>query len=77
MPVEATVPYVAFKDAGFDVKFATEKGKAPECDKLLIEGLGQKLLVRCSALMRYWFGVANEHVPCREPRKQSCRITPR
>ncbi|VUC22308.1 unnamed protein product, partial [Clonostachys rosea] len=41
---EATVPYTAFKSAGFDVQFATENGKAPACDKLLLEGLSQKIL---------------------------------
>jgi putative intracellular protease/amidase len=40
------VPYTAFKDAGFDVQFATENGNAPACDKLLLEGLSQKILVR-------------------------------
>ncbi|KPM34455.1 hypothetical protein AK830_g12115 [Neonectria ditissima] len=43
-PTEVTVPYVAFKNAGFDVQFATETGKAPECDKLLVEGFSQKIL---------------------------------
>ncbi|KAF3763640.1 class I glutamine amidotransferase-like protein [Cryphonectria parasitica EP155] len=43
-PTEAAVPYTAFKKAGFGVSFATEKGAAPACDKLLLEGLTQKLL---------------------------------
>lgn len=42
---EAAVPYAAFKSAGFDVSFATEAGKSPHGDKLLLEGLTQKLLV--------------------------------
>jgi hypothetical protein len=33
------------KTAGFDVQFATETGNAPRCDKVLLEGLTQKLLV--------------------------------
>ena len=40
------MPYEAFKKAGFDVKFATEKGAAPECDKKMLEGITRKLLVR-------------------------------
>ncbi|CAM1505945.1 Fc.00g115820.m01.CDS01 [Cosmosporella sp. VM-42] len=43
-PTETAVPYIAFKDAGFDVDFATEDGKSPECDKVLLEGLSQKIL---------------------------------
>lgn len=49
-PTEAAVPYTAFKEAGFDVSFATETGKSPLCDELLISGLTQKLLVCCPAL---------------------------
>jgi putative intracellular protease/amidase len=40
------VAYAAFKSAAFDVQFATENGKSPECDKRMCEGLTQKLLVR-------------------------------
>jgi putative intracellular protease/amidase len=40
------VPYTAFKNAGFDVKFATETGKSPQCDSKMLEGLTQRLLVR-------------------------------
>lgn len=43
---ETAVPYAAFKKAGLEVQFATENGKAPECDKKMLEGLTQKLLVR-------------------------------
>jgi len=43
-PTETAVPYAAFKKAGFEVQFATESGKTPECDKKLLEGLTQKLL---------------------------------
>ncbi|KAH7136342.1 class I glutamine amidotransferase-like protein [Dactylonectria macrodidyma] len=65
-PTEATVPYVAFKDAGFDVKFATENGKAPECDKLLIEGLGQKLLgAKKTVVQDYAKMIASEE--CQHP----------
>lgn len=44
--IEAAGPYTAFKKAGFEVSFATENGKPPLSDKLLLEGLTQKLLVR-------------------------------
>lgn len=42
---ETAVPYAAFKKAGFSVSFATEHGQSPACDKLMLEGLTQKLLV--------------------------------
>lgn len=45
-PTEVAVPYQAFKDAAFDVNFATETGKTPRCDSRMLEGLSQKLLVR-------------------------------
>ncbi|KAE9369943.1 class I glutamine amidotransferase-like protein [Stipitochalara longipes BDJ] len=43
-PTETAVPYAAFKQAGFEVQFATESGKAPECDKKMLRGITQKLL---------------------------------
>lgn len=43
--LETTLPYYAFKNAGFDVKFATEKGDAPECDPVMLRGITQRLLV--------------------------------
>lgn len=43
---ETAVPYSAFKKAGFEVIFATEKGVKPCCDEKLLKGITQKLLVR-------------------------------
>ncbi|KIN01108.1 hypothetical protein OIDMADRAFT_103782 [Oidiodendron maius Zn] len=43
-PTETAVPYTAFKKAGFEVQFATETGRAPECDKKMLQGVTQKLL---------------------------------
>lgn len=43
--VETSVPYTAFKDAGFEVQFATENGKSLQCDPKLLTGLTQKILV--------------------------------
>ncbi|KAJ6441388.1 FluG domain-containing protein [Purpureocillium lavendulum] len=43
-PTETAVPYKAFKDAGFDVSFATETGKTPRCDSRMLGGITQKLL---------------------------------
>jgi len=43
-PTETAVPYTAFKKAGFEVQFATENGKAPQCDRKMLEGITQKLL---------------------------------
>ena len=45
MGAETAVPYTQFKRAGFYVQFATENGKAPECDRKLYQGVTQKLLV--------------------------------
>lgn len=38
------MPYQAFKDAGFNISFATEAGKAPECDSKMLTGVTQMLL---------------------------------
>ncbi|KAI1188588.1 class I glutamine amidotransferase-like protein [Nemania serpens] len=43
-PTETSVPWAAFKAAGYKVSIATENGKVPECDKKMVEGLTQKLL---------------------------------
>jgi len=43
-PTETAVPYSAFKSAGYDIAFVTENGKAPECDKKMLQGVTQKLL---------------------------------
>lgn len=48
-PTETAVPYSAFKSAGYDISFVTENGKAPECDKKMLQGVTQKLLVRPSS----------------------------
>lgn len=45
-PTETAVPYTAFKTAGYHVSFVTETGNVPLCDKKMLEGLTQKLLVR-------------------------------
>ena len=42
---ETTLPYTAFKAAGYNVVFATEAGKAPACDTVLLKGITQKILV--------------------------------
>lgn len=34
-----------FKSTDYEIKFATETGKAPQCDKKMLEGFTQKLLV--------------------------------
>lgn len=44
--VETSVPWAAFKAAEYNVSIATENGKVPECDKKMVEGITQKLLVR-------------------------------
>ncbi|KAM3451662.1 hypothetical protein NHJ6243_009554 [Beauveria neobassiana] len=38
-PTETAVPYTAFRDAGFEVRFATEKGLSPLCDARMLEGI--------------------------------------
>ncbi|KAI1763670.1 class I glutamine amidotransferase-like protein [Hypoxylon sp. FL1150] len=43
-PTETAVPYHAFKEAGYEIKFATENGNSPRCDKRMLEGFTQKLL---------------------------------
>jgi len=43
-PTETAIPYAAFKEAGFEVHFATENGNAAECDSKMLRGVTQKLL---------------------------------
>lgn len=47
---ETSVPWAAFKAAEYDINIATENGKIPECDKKMVEGITQKLLVRRDSL---------------------------
>jgi putative intracellular protease/amidase len=44
-PTETAVPYTVFKNAGFSITFATEKGVPPKCDDKMLYGITQKLLV--------------------------------
>lgn len=41
---ETAVPYTMFKAIDYEVRFATEAGIAPRCDKKMLQGLTQKLL---------------------------------
>ncbi|KAK6952654.1 hypothetical protein Daesc_004944 [Daldinia eschscholtzii] len=43
-PTETAVPYTAFKNAGYQVEFATENRNQPQCDQKLLQGFTQKLL---------------------------------
>ena len=54
--VETAVPYSAFKQAGFEVQFATENGKTPECDKKMLRGITQMLLVSSRAVYLLSYG---------------------
>lgn len=45
METETAVAYTVFKEAGFQVEFATETGNAPKCDERMISGISGKLLV--------------------------------
>lgn len=47
--IETAVPWAAFKTAGYEISVATESGKVPRCDKKMVEGVTQKLLVRHGA----------------------------
>ncbi|KAL7955038.1 class I glutamine amidotransferase-like protein [Trichoderma compactum] len=51
-PTETCGPYTAFKAAGFDVSFATEAGKSPQCDTKMLEGLTQRLLGASSSVVK-------------------------
>lgn len=42
---ETAVAYTVFKEAEFQVQFATETGNAPKCDERMISGISGKLLV--------------------------------
>ncbi|TQV90072.1 ThiJ/PfpI family protein [Cordyceps javanica] len=43
-PSETAVPFTAFKEAGFQVTFATENGNVPRCDSRMLEGITQLIL---------------------------------
>ena len=43
-PTETAIPYQAFKSAGFIVHFATESGKSPRCDEMMLSGITGALL---------------------------------
>lgn len=43
-PTETAVVYVKFREAGFEITISTEKGKTPECDKRMLQGMTGKLL---------------------------------
>ena len=49
-PTETAVPFTVFREAGYEIAFATEKGEVPRCDKRMIEGWTQKILVSFHAL---------------------------
>lgn len=38
------MPFTHFKEAGFEITFATEKGESPKCDSRMLEGITQILL---------------------------------
>ncbi|PCH05869.1 ThiJ/PfpI [Penicillium occitanis (nom. inval.)] len=53
-PTETAVAYVVFKEAGFEVQFATETGNAPRCDERMISGISGKLLgAKQDAIKKY------------------------
>ena len=52
--LETAVPYAAFKKAGFEIQFVTENGKAPECDKKMLRGITQKLLVSSASFQVFY-----------------------
>ncbi|MCJ1338659.1 hypothetical protein MMC09_003948 [Bachmanniomyces sp. S44760] len=43
-PTETAVPFTAFKEAGFEISIATEKGKSSDADEKMLSGMTQKLL---------------------------------
>ncbi|KAJ9615786.1 hypothetical protein H2200_001863 [Cladophialophora chaetospira] len=43
-PTETAIPWKVFKDAGFDITFATEHGKVPACDSRMLTGWTGALL---------------------------------
>lgn len=43
-PTEVAIPWRAFKDAGFDITFATENGSTPACDEKMYKGVTGTLL---------------------------------
>ncbi|KAL3963385.1 hypothetical protein ACCO45_000389 [Purpureocillium lilacinum] len=58
-PTETAVPYTAFKEAGFDVAFATESGKPPSCDSRMLEGITQKILGATQSTIQLYKAMAS------------------
>jgi len=42
--LEVAIPWKHFTDAGFDISCATENGKQPACDEMMLSGMTGKLL---------------------------------
>jgi len=57
-PTETSVPYTAFKKAGFEVQFVTENGKTPQCDQKLLKGITQKLLGATGSVVKQYDAMA-------------------
>lgn len=57
-PTETALPWQAFEQAGYNIHFATENGKEPNCDERMLSGWTQKLLVCVHQLHRI---VAKKH----------------
>ncbi|KAL0939508.1 ThiJ/PfpI family protein [Colletotrichum truncatum] len=57
-PTEVAVPYQTFKDAGFDVNFATETGKTPRGDGKMLEGISQKILGAAASAKKLYNSMA-------------------
>ncbi|PNY29549.1 Uncharacterized protein TCAP_00541 [Tolypocladium capitatum] len=57
-PTETAVPYSAFKEAGFDVSFATEQGNRPQCDARMLQGITQRLLGAARPVIRQYEAMA-------------------
>ncbi|KAI0157106.1 class I glutamine amidotransferase-like protein [Hypoxylon sp. FL1284] len=62
-PTETAIPYTAFKDAEYEIKFATENGNSPRCDKKMLEGFTQKLLgAKKEVVAKYKKMIASEEM---------------
>ncbi|OAA71667.1 ThiJ/PfpI family protein [Akanthomyces lecanii RCEF 1005] len=55
---ETAVPFTAFKEAGFQITFATENGKVPQCDVRMLEGITQMILGAKKAVVAQYKNMA-------------------
>jgi putative intracellular protease/amidase len=61
-PTETAVAFTRWEAAGFDMAIATEHGKIPKCDSLMLYGMTQKLLGATKAVVDLYHAMEKSSV---------------